>query len=317
MKIMKITRRMFCCLSVLFFIACNPNTQSVQARTVRLFVIGNSFSENATRFLPELARDGGHKVVLGRAEINGAPLQAHWEAVAAAEKNPDDPKGKPYGGKSLRDLLGSGVWDIVTIQQASIVSASVSTYQPYAGNLRDYIKKLQPQAEVVIHQTWAYRSDARKFSAVDATRTAQTQQEMWEESRKSYRRTAGELGVRLIPVGDAFWKVSSDSQWGYKKDATYDFDKPVFPLLPDQTNSLYGGYWWVEGKDGTENLSFDANHANTAGCYLAALVWYGFLFDESPEKLAFTPKTVPVDFGKYLRQVAWQTVKESAAKPAL
>ncbi len=46
--------------------------------TLRLFLIGNSFSQNAARFLPQLAEEGGHPLVIGRAEIGGCTLQKHW-----------------------------------------------------------------------------------------------------------------------------------------------------------------------------------------------------------------------------------------------
>ncbi len=130
---------------------------------------------------------------------------------------------------------------------------------------------------------------------------------MWEKSRAAYHTIAAELGLRLIPVGDAFWKVSSDPQWEYKKDPNFDIKKPVHPNLPDQTNSLHAGYSWKDEK----NFTFDANHANDAGCYLGALVWYGFLFGESPEKLTFAPPKVPAAFAAHLRQVAWQTLQEA------
>jgi hypothetical protein len=275
-----------------------------QARTLRLFLIGNSFSQNATYYLPQLAKDGGHELVIGRAESPGAPLQRHWDAVEAAEANVNDAKGKLYGGKSLRELLSAGTWDIVTIQQASIASGHVDSYRPYAQKLRDFVKQLQPQTEVVIHETWAYRSDAPGFSAIAPDRKAQTSQEMWERLSVAYRIIAAELGIRMIPVGDAFWRVNSDPKWTYKKDPDFDFSKPVFPNLPDQTNSLNVGYRW----EGQAKFGLDANHANEAGKYLGALIWYGFLFDESPEKVIFVPDGVPAPFAAYLRQVAALTL---------
>ena len=47
-----------------------------------------------------------------------------------------------------------------------------------------------------------------------------------------------DLGVRVIPVGDAFWRINSDPKWSYKPDATYDFKNPMYPMLPEQTNSI-------------------------------------------------------------------------------
>ncbi len=117
-----------------------------KTETLHLFLIGNSFSQNATRYLPQLANEGNHHLVIGRAEIGGCTLKKHWEMAELAGKNPEDPKGKPYNGKSLRMLLSQGTWDVVTMQQYSLHSGDVETYQPYARNLYDFIRTLQPNA---------------------------------------------------------------------------------------------------------------------------------------------------------------------------
>jgi len=63
-----------------------------------------------------------------------------------------------------------------------------------------------------------------------------------------------------------------------------------------------------------EKFSKDAHHANAAGEYLGALVWYGFLFNESPEKLTFVPSEVGLEFAAHLRKVAWAVVCDTAAR---
>jgi hypothetical protein len=272
---------------------------------VHLFLIGNSFSQNATKYLPQLSKEGGHELIIGRAEIGGSSLQRHWDHVEAAEQNPDDPKGKPYGGKSLKMLLSEGVWDVVTIQQASILSGDVETYRPYARKLYDYVKKLQPNATVVFHQTWAYRTDSKDFSQIATRDSARSSEQMWEKSRAAYHTIANELGIPIIPNGDAFWRINSTAKWAYQKDNTFNYRQPQSPALPDQTHSLHMGYRWDKDK-----LAFDSHHANDAGCYLGALVWYSFLFDESPVKLTFCPEGIAPDFAKQLRKTAWSAVKK-------
>lgn len=279
---------------------------AAKSKTVRLFIIGNSFSQNAARFLPQLTKEKGHTLIIGRAELGGCSLQRHWEIVEAHEADSADPKGKQYGGKSLKMLLSEGVWDVVTIQQNSMNSGNPETYQPYASNLYNYIKKLQPQAEIIIHQTWAYRSDSKSFGFYNKTQQAANQQEMWEKSRAAYHALAQTLDVRLFPVGDAFWRVSSNGKWGYKPDSDFNFANPQPPDLPRQKNSLHVGYNWNKS-----NLNFDSNHANAAGEYLGSLIWYAILYNESPTKLAFVPEKVPADFGKFLRKVARKEVKKS------
>jgi hypothetical protein len=277
------------------------------ARTLRLFTVGNSFSNNATHYLPELAKAGGHELIIGKAAKGGGSLLQHWEAIEAWRANPDAPKAKIYGGKSLQEQLGSGTWDVITIQQYSLHSADVTTYRPYAQKLHDHLKTLQPGAEIVWHQTWAYRVDADKFAQIAPGKNAASQREMYERSSAAYRLMATELGLRIIPTGDAFWRVNSDPAWAYRPDPTFDLRTAVRPALPMQTNSLHVGYRWsADGK-----LGKDANHANAAGEYLGALVWYGFLFNESPEALACVPPGVTTEFAAHLRRVAWKVVQEA------
>jgi hypothetical protein len=273
-------------------------------KSLRLFIIGNSFSQNASAYLPTFAKEKGLELTIGRAELGGHSLEQHWGYAEAAEANPEDPKGKPYKGKSLRMLLSEGTWDVVTIQQASYLSADLESYSPYAKKLYDYIKKIQPKAEVVIHQTWAYRSDALKFGRVAPEVLAKDQTEMWAKSRSAYHTIAGQLKVRIMPVGDAFNEVASDKVFGFKKDPDFDYTNPVYPNLPNQVNSLNMGYSWKDNK-----IAFDPNHANEAGRYLGSLIWYGVLFRESPLKLDYVPNKVSAEFAAYLKAVAEKTIK--------
>ena len=277
------------------------------ARTLRLFVIGNSFSNNATRYLPDLAKAGGHELIMGKAQTGGCSFERHWNAVEAFQLNPDDPKGKIYGGKSLHDNIAGGAWDVITVQQYSLHSSDPAKYQPFADKLHAHLTRIQPGAEIVLHQTWAYRVDANKFGEIGGGKNAANQREMWERSRAAYWQVAQKLGVRVIPSGDAFWRVDSDPVWSYKPDPTFDEKTAHSPKLPDQTNSLHVGYRWLAGK-----LGKDANHANVAGEYLGALVWYGFLFNESPEKLEFVPAGISPAFAAHLRSVAAQVLKDVA-----
>ena len=278
---------------------------SAQKQPLRLFLIGNSFSQNATQFLPELSKEGGHELIIGRAELGGCSLQRHWEHAAAVEANPEDEKGKPYKGKSLKMLLSEGTWDVITLQQYSKISTDLSTYEPYATKLYEYVHKLQPNARIVFHQTWAYRSDSNDFGQLTEGGEAKNEQEMWGKSRAAYRITADKLNTVVIPTGDAFWKMNARSKWAYHRDNNFDFKNPVQSALPNQTHSLHVGYSWNKVK-----MGFDSHHASPAGCYLGALVWYSFLFEESPTKLTFRPESVPADFAKQLRKTAWATVKK-------
>lgn len=273
--------------------------------TLRLLLIGNSFSQNATRYLPEIAKEKGHCLIIGRAEIGGCPLKKHWELKELADANPNDPKGKPYKDKSLKMLLSEEKWDVVTMQQYSMNSGFEESYMPYAQKLYEFIRTLQPNARILLHQTWAYRSDSKDFTRISEKDFAKSEQEMWEKSRAAYHKIARQLNVNVIPVGDAFHEVNIDGRWAYKVDSKFDFTIQKYPELPEQSNSLHRGYYW----DKNNKLLFDAHHANEAGCYLGGLVWYSFLFKESPTKIKFIPTEVHDDFALYLRKVAKSVTK--------
>ena len=286
---------------------CFASGNIAKGDSLRLFLIGNSFSQNATRYLPKLAEEGGHPLKIGRAELGGCSLQRHWEIAEAAEKNPEDKKGKAYDGKSLRELLSQGTWDVVTIQQNSMNSGDVTTYQPYAKKIYDLVKSIQPNARIIMQQTWAYRTDAKKFTQIADQQFASDAKEMWEKSRASYHQIARELGISLFPVGDAFWKINSDPETAFKPDTNFDYENPKYPNLPNQKNSLHVGYKY----DNSQKLGFDANHANEAGCFLGGLVWYNVLFNESPINLKFRPEQVSPEFDLILKKTAASVVKSS------
>lgn len=290
---------------LVLFKSGEARSMATKGDSLRLFLIGNSFSQNATRYLPKLAEEGGHPLKIGRAELGGCSLQRHWDIAEAAEKNPDDPKGKAYNGKSLRELLSAGKWDVVTIQQNSMNSGDSTTYMPYAKRLVDLVKSIQPDAKIIMQQTWAYRVDAKKFTQVSDNQFASDAKEMWGKSRVAYHKIATELCIGLFPVGDAFWQVNSNPATAYIADSKFDIASAIYPDLPEQKNSLHVGYKYNNSK----KLDFDANHANEAGCYLGGLVWYSVLFNENPEKLKFRPEQVSGEFAKALKRTAYEVVR--------
>ena len=292
-------------LSVVFLLL-SLSALAGEPKTVRLLTIGNSFSANATRYLKDLSKAGGHTLIHNSLVIGGSSFQVH------ADKTKAEGKARQYtSGRDLIANLTLDQWDYVTIQQASIKSHDYSTYQPHAGFLRDLIKKHASQAKLLIHQTWAYRVDDPRF-AVKAPKPGEpkTQEEMYRGLTAAYGRLATEFGAKIIPVGDAFFQADTDAKWGFKPDPKpFDPKTAKQPELPLQTHSLHVGWAWKKSKDGKKTvLSMDGHHANLAGEYLGACVWYEVLFGESPVGLAFMPKGLDSEHAAFLQRTAHQAV---------
>ncbi len=277
-----------------------------ESKTVRILTIGNSFSRNATNHLDDLAEAGGHALIHTALVIGGASFQVH------ADKAKTEGKARLYtNGRDLIANLAAEKWDYVTIQQASIKSHDFATYQPYAGILRDYIAKHAPQAKLLIHQTWAYRVDDPRFSVKEPKPgEPKTQEEMYRGLTAAYDKIAAEFGARVIPVGDAFFAADSDPERGYRIDTAFDFENARQPALPDQTHSLHVGWRWAASKvRRTLGLAMDGHHANLAGEYLGACVWYEVLFGESVVGNTYLPKGLQHDDTRFLQETAHRVVQ--------
>lgn len=280
-------------------------------KTIRLLTVGNSFSENATKYLDRIVKAGGYTLIHHRCVIGGSGPDQHLAKAALHEKGPADKAGLYGSGKSLKQELLAEKWDVITIQQASIRSHDDANYRPAAKELYDYLKKYAPASEIVIHQTWAYRVDDPRFTMPsNKAGEPKTQKEMYDGLSAAYRTIAKELNVRRIPVGDAFYLADTNPKWGYKPDRMFDAKAAKPPALPDQTHSLHVGQRWTT-TGGKTTLQMDGHHAGPAGEYLGGLVFYEFLFGTSAVGNAFRPESVDADYASFLQATAHKAIENA------
>lgn len=303
-------------LGLLAGFQCNalPADQE-HGREVRLLTIGNSFSRNATRFLTNIVSAAGHRLIHAPIVVGGASLELHAEKARAHDSDPSDERGLYANGRSLKQELRRERWDFVTIQQASIKSHDVATFRPFASRLCDHIRRHAPQAEILLHQTWAYRRDDPRFTQPSGKEGEPTTQEaMYHGLRDAYGIIARELKLRLIPVGDAFFMADTDGRWGFRPDTAFSFKTAKYPALPDQTHSLHVGWEWKMLKDGKRVLRMDGHHANVAGEYLGACVWFEVLFRETAVGNPFIPQGMDSAYAGFLQETAHRVVARSAPR---
>ncbi len=288
---------------------------SEATKHVRLLTVGNSFTRNANRFLPDLVEAAGHKLTHETLLIGGSPLELHAEKALAFEQDRQHPHGRYAGGKSLQESLLADEWDFVTIQQVSMRSHDIDTYRPHAGRLAGLIRRYAPQAQLLVHQTWAYRVDDPRFGK-ESTPPGEpaTQEAMYRGLTDAYTKIAEELGAKRIPVGDAFFRADTDPKFGYRVDESFDVTTAEHPALPNQSRSLHVGWRWQKRGD-TWKLGIDGHHANDAGEYLGACVWFESLFGRSPVGNRFVPEGLDAEHARFLQLVAHQAVQDANDAP--
>lgn len=296
-------------------VLCIGNLSTVAAEPLKYLGIGNSFTWNSTTFLEEMAKSEGRDLEYFVAGIGSSSLEEHVRRIRIFESDPSNPEGKPYertynsepGSFSLKAILQQEEWDVVSIQQLSWKSFDYSTYEPFAGELINYIKQYAPQAEIVIHMTWAYRKDHEWF--VQGTRT---QEEMFEGLKEAYKTLAENYGLRIVPIGAAIQEARQLPDWQFSfPDPKFNYENPKYPKLPKQKGSLINGWVWKENHEtGEEEFRFDPTHANKAGCYLGGLVHMEFLFGEPVSKSVFKPEGINKKEARSLRVAAHSAIEE-------
>ena len=298
-------------IAVLVGLVCG----TADAKSVKLLAVGNSFSNNALRYFKEIVTAAGHEAIVGHAMIGGCDFDRHVRHAEAFEKDPADPQGRPYAGKkSLQELLQQEKWADVTIQQVSHKAPIPESYQPGADRLIAIIRKYAPDAEIVVHQTWAYRDD----HPVGGTKRFVSTDDMYRKVRTAYDAFGQAKGFRLIPSGDAMEAARRDPAWGpFVPDPAFDPKTAVYPTLPAEKRALHCGYSWrKDPKSGTFRLGADKFHANAQGEYLLGCVWFEFFYGESVVGNTFVPKGVSAADAKVLQRVAHRVVGEKQ-RPSL
>ncbi len=132
---------------------------------MRVLSIGNSFSQDATRYIWEIAKCGGCDVTTVNLYYPGCSLEQHYRYMLSGEKKYSlEFNGRSTGFYvSLTEALLSGHWDIVTLQQASHASFREQTYFPYVTALVEHVHKCSPEAKIFIHQTWEYAKGSHQL----------------------------------------------------------------------------------------------------------------------------------------------------------
>lgn len=222
---------------------------------MKILSIGNSFSQDAHKWLHKLAKQNGTELECVNLYIGGCSLERHWnnyienKADYMLERNSVAEKKV-----SLPETLTNDKYDIVTLQQFSGLSGRPQSYYPYIFRLAEEVRENQPDAKLYFHQTWSYEKNSKHASFADYNN------DQWEMHRRisDAAETAAKLiGAEIIPSGDFIQKL---------RETLPEFD--------------YG--------NGGISLSRDGFHLSLDyGRYAAAALWFYILTGKKPKSLPF------------------------------
>lgn len=173
---------------------------------MKILSIGNSFSQDAHKWLHKLAEMNGVNLETANLYIGGCNLERHWNNVlenkADYSLELNGARGEKY--VSIYEALTMADWDFVTIQQSSPLSGRPQSYFPFADNLTRLIREKCPEARVYFIQTWSYESDAGLNAFANYNRD---QKEMFRRINDASEMISKVLNIPLIYIGKVIQNI--------------------------------------------------------------------------------------------------------------
>ena len=306
-------------MKAFLFAAAVMTALTCGAKELKVLMIGNSFSQSVLTYLPEIAASAPDcKLKLGQAMIGGCTFEHHCKVFRQAERDPAfrpywtnlrfDPKQPRNHQANLKELLTADKWDIVTIQQGSHQSWRPESFGTHADELIRIVRKYAPQAEIVVHQTWAYRADDFRIAPENPAWKI-SQKEMYDRLTENYIQLAKRYRFRIIPVGYAIELSRKNTPVKFRLYDPAILDTLNFPDLPSQAGDVVGNmHWRKSAKTREMEIRRDTFHLNCRGKYLQACTWFLFLFDKKPEDVKFIPNDIGDKDAGFLLQCAAEAV---------
>ena len=237
-------------------------------KTIKILEIGNSFAQDATRFLVQTAKASGADVMVVTLYIGGCSLERHWSNVESGDRAYQYEKNGVITERkiTLQDALHEEEWDYIVTQQASHDSGWIESYEPFLGLLTEYLHKEVPSAKLMLQETWAYEPDSPHANFM---RYSRDQKLMYQQLHANYHAMAQKYGWGIIPCGTVIQKIRED------ENSPFNRDKGGISICRDGFHMS-----WLYGR------------------YLLACVWVKTLFGASMTENTFVPSMpglVPAD----------------------
>lgn len=178
---------------------------------MKILSIGNSFSQDAHRWLHSIAKVDNYELDTVNLNIGGCSLEQHWFNFTndIPDYEMEGNNGEFVRKTSILQALESDKFDVVTVQQASHFSGRPQSFFPFLTNLVEVIRKKQPDAKIYFHKTWSYNKDSSHtaFAEYNCDR-----KEMYRRISDCCIMASEIINAKIIPSGEMIQKLSENTK---------------------------------------------------------------------------------------------------------
>ena len=277
--------------------------------TINVLMIGCSFNYYYLDELVAMAAADNIELNAHKAYYSGNPANAtwswlihdgaHWQQFQHDYLNPG---GKKTNSRTLKQILEGGdkklTWDFISVQDHYAPSYSdkyedcMNKSLPYLANTFRYLEVTEPQATLLLHETWAYDATHKNMVAINATEeTVNEHQANISQAIKKMSETipaSGTVGnYKGMPI------VPSGAAWNHARNGV-EIDGVTYKIEGTMTKDDY--------HDGETQ----------GGQFLNACVWYEVLTGNSCIGNDWRPIGYDLDEERALalQQIAHQAVAD-------
>lgn len=220
-------------------------------KTTKILCIGNSFSEDATTLLNPMLASYGNETLVVNLFIGGCSLEQHWENIEHSKRDylyMRNGVGNTTGNDTVRmvsinEVILEEEWDIVTIQQSSLLSGLYESFFPEINFILEYIKKhVKKSCELYLHEPWSWESSYEwdAFEGPDdlfKKYYSNNDLVMYKQIEKTCLDISKELNLKVIPSGNFIQFLRSFEEFNYQL-------KGSIPLSRDKRHmhEIFGRY---------------------------------------------------------------------------
>jgi len=254
-------------------------------QTFKILSIGNSFSEDAHKYLWSIAQSYGipaENIVIANMYIGGAELVRHitninTDSAAYTYQLYEDATVEVINGVALSQAIRAEAWDVVTFQQASHHSGLPATYADYVLQLTEFVEEhaTNPNVQIMWHMTWAYQQTSTHSGFANYSNDQMTM----------YQAILDTVEAKIHPVSQVQGVIPSGT------------------AIQNARTSYIGDLFTRDGYHLSDPL----------GRYIAALTFFKAItgFDLTTQTVAFAPNGV----SETMQGLAYEAVNNAFAKP--